>query len=150
MTYKNSSIDKIIDDVVKQLICYFKYCEFEYKEVINLKKKVNNACNIVIEAYKNKQLTKKEFINKMIQIKKIQFSSEVFTKFTECSLKNCYSINEKLLDDILEKLDKFYNIKYKKPAKYTVNEYKKIMMIYIKKREIMRIANSHEIKKKLN
>jgi len=40
MTYKNSSIDKIIDDVVKQLICYFKYCEFEYKEVINLKKKL--------------------------------------------------------------------------------------------------------------
>jgi len=41
--------------VVKQLTCYFKYCEFEYKEVTNLKKKVNNACNIVIEAYKNKQ-----------------------------------------------------------------------------------------------
>jgi hypothetical protein len=133
--------------VVKQLTCYFKYCEFEYKEVTNLKKKVNNACNIVIEAYKNKQLTKKEFINKMIQIRKIQFSSEVFTKFNKCSLKNCYSINEKLLDDILEKLDKFYNIKYKKPAKYTMNEYKKIMMIYIKEIEIMQIANLHAIKK---
>jgi hypothetical protein len=39
-------------------------------------------------------------------------------------------------------LDKIYNVKYKKPKKYTLKEYKKLMMTYIKVKEIMPIANS--------
>jgi hypothetical protein len=141
MTSKNYTID----DIIKQIYCYIKNCNVEYEEINILKNKVLNANKIVIDAYKNnnkKKLTKQEFIDKMMQIRKIQIDSETYTKFAKCSLKNCYSINVKILDNILEELSKNYNIKYKKPAKYTLKDYKNILLIYIKVREIMPIANS--------
>jgi hypothetical protein len=133
-----------IDDIIKQIYCYIKNCNVEYEEINILKNKVLNANKIVIDAYKNKnkKLTKQEFIDKMMEIRRIQFDSETFTKFSKCSLKNCYSINVKILDNILEELSKNYNIKYKKPAKYTLKDYKNILLMYIKVKEIMPIANS--------
>jgi len=138
MTSKNYTID----DIIKQIYCYIKNCNVEYEEINILKNKVLNANKIVIDAYKNKKLTKQEFIDKMMQIRKIQIDSETYTKFAKCSLKNCYSINVKILDNILEELSKNYNIKYKKPAKYTLKDYKNILLMYIKVKEIMPIANS--------
>jgi hypothetical protein len=142
MTSKNYTID----DIIEQIFCYIKNCNVEYEEINILKNKVLNANKIVIDAYKNKnndkKLTKQEFIDKMMQIRKIQFDSETFTKFSKCSLKNCYSINVKILDNILEELSNNYNIKYKKPAKYTLKDYKNILLMYIKVKEIMPIANS--------
>jgi hypothetical protein len=138
MTSKNYTID----DIIKQIFCYIKNCNVEYEEINILKNKVLNANKIVIDAYKNKKLTKQEFIDKMMQIRKIQIDSETYTKFAKCSLKNCYSINVKILDNILEELSKNYNIKYKKPAKYTLKDYKNILFMYIKVKEIMPIANS--------
>ena len=137
MTSKNYTID----DIIKQIFCYIKNCNVEYEEINILKNKVLNANKIVIDAYKNKKLTKQEFIDKMMQIRKIQIDSETYTKFAKCSLKNCYSINVKILDNILEELSKNYNIKYKKPAKYTLKDYKNILLMYIKVKEIMPIAN---------
>ena len=146
MSSKNYTYN--FNDIIEQLKCYSSNCENEYRDSVLLKQKVINASNIVIEAYKNKdndkykKLTKQEFIDKMMQIRKIQFDSETFTKFSKCSLKNCYSINVKILDNILEELSNNYNIKYKKPAKYTLKDYKNILLMYIKVKEIMPIANS--------
>ena len=78
----------------------------------------------------------------MMEIRKIQFDSEAFNKFSNCFLNKCYNIHEKLFDNIIMLLDKIYNIKYKKPKKYTLKEYKKLMMTYLKVTEIMPIANS--------
>jgi len=78
----------------------------------------------------------------MMEIRKIQFDSEVFNKFSNCFLNKCYNINEKLFDNIIMLLDKIYNIKYKKPKKYTLKDYKKLMIIYIKVKEIMPKDNS--------
>jgi hypothetical protein len=142
MTSKNYNID----DIIEQILCYGKNCNVEYEEINILKNKILNVNKIVIEAYKNKdndkKLTKQEFIDKMIEIRKIHLNSETYTKFAKCSLKNCYSINVQILNNILEELSKNYNIKYKKPAKYTLKDYKNILMIYIKVKEIMPIANS--------
>jgi len=134
-----------MNDIIEQFKCYASNCNNEFKDNILLKQKVINASNIVIEAYKNnndKKLTKKEFIDKMMEIRKIQFDSEVFNKFSECFLNKCYNNHEKLFDNIIMLLDKIYNVKYKKPKKYTLKEYKKLMMTYIKVKEIMPIANS--------
>jgi hypothetical protein len=137
-----------MNDIIEQFKCYVSNCDNEYKDAILLKQKVVNASNIVIEAYKNKdnvnakKLTKQEFINKMMEIRKIQFDSEVFNKFSNCFLNKCYNNHEKLFDNIIMLLDKIYNVKYKKPKKYTLKEYKKLMMTYIKVKEIMPIANS--------
>lgn len=96
---------------------------------------------IIIAAYKEKQLTKKEFIDKMIAIRKLQFESVEFTNFIQCVFKNCYDINKKMLDNILLIFnDK--KIKYKKPIKYTVKDYKKIMLLFIKHNDILPLANS--------
>jgi hypothetical protein len=146
MSSKNYTYN--FNDIIEQLKCYSSNCENEYRDSVLLKQKVINASNIVIEAYKNKdndkykKLTKQEFIDKMMQIRKIQFDSEVFNKFSECFLNKCYNIHEKLFDNIIMLLDKMYNVKYKKPSKYTLKEYKKLMMTYIKVKEIMPIANS--------
>jgi hypothetical protein len=139
-----------MNDIIEQIKCYVSNCDNEYKDAILLKQKVINASNIVIEAYKYKnkdnvnakKLTKQEFIDKMMEIRKIQFDSEAFNKFSNCFLNKCYNIHEKLFDNIIMLLDKIYNIKYKKPKKYTLKEYKKLMMTYIKVKEIMPIANS--------
>jgi len=134
-----------MNDIIEQFKCYASNCNNEFKDNILLEQKVINASNIVIEAYKNnndKKLTKKEFIDKMMEIRKIQFDSEVFNKFSECFLNKCYNNHEKLFDNIIMLLDKIYNVKYKKPKKYTLKEYKKLMMTYIKVKEIMPIANS--------
>jgi hypothetical protein len=134
-----------MNDIIEQIKCYVSNCDNEYKDNILLKQKVINASNIVIEAYRNnndKKLTKQEFIDKMMQIRKIQFDSEAFNKFSSCFLNKCYNIHEKLFDNIIMLLNKIYNVKYKKPKKYTLKEYKKLMMTYIKVKEIMPIANS--------
>jgi hypothetical protein len=139
-----------MNDIIEQIKCYVSNCDNEYKDAILLKQKVINASNIVIEAYKYKnkdnvnakKLTKQEFIDKMMQIRKIQFDSEAFNKFSNCFLNKCYNIHEKLFDNIIMLLDKMYNVKYKKPSKYTLKDYKKLMMTYIKVKEIMPIANS--------
>lgn len=142
---KSNNYTYNMNDIIEQIKCYVSNCDNEYKDNILLKQKVINASNIVIEAYRNnndKKLTKQEFIDKMMQIRKIQFDSEAFNKFSSCFLNKCYNIHEKLFDNIIMLLNKIYNVKYKKPKKYTLKEYKKLMMTYIKVKEIMPIANS--------
>lgn len=124
-------------DIIDQIKCYANYCEYENIESTLLKEKVINASKIIIDFYKEKKITKKEFIDNMIKIRKIQLNSKVFTNFAKCALKNCYKLIEKLFDNLL-----LSNIKYKKPVKYTLKDFKNIMMLYLKFKEIMPIANS--------
>ena len=134
-----------LNDIMKQLDCYFLKCNVEFKEVKVLKEKVRNATKIIIEIYKKGELTKKEFITNMIKIREIQLNSDIYTKFINCGLENCYDVHKKLCDNLLRILSN-YNVKYKKPAKYTLTDYKKIMLLYLKQIEILPIAN----KKTLN
>lgn len=130
-----------INDLTKQLECYYTKCGDYYNEILLLKDKVENASNIIINAYNEDRISKKEFINKMMQVRKIQINSIVYSNYVKCIIKNCYEVHKKLLDNILINLS-LINIKYKKIIDYKVNDFKNIMLLYLKHHIIMPIANS--------
>lgn len=130
-----------ITNIIKMVECNLKNCSNEYKEVISRKIKVMDECKIIIDDYKEKKLTKKEFIDKVMVIRKKHINSDIFSKFLTCGFKHCYDIHKQILDAILSYL-LIINIKYKKPIKYTVKDYKKIILLFVLHKEIMPIANS--------
>ena len=137
----NDTNSIMINNLTKQLECYYTKCSDNYNEILLLKDKVENASNIIINAYNEDRITKKEFINKMMQVRKIHINSIAYSNYVKCIIKNCYEVHKKLLDNILIDLS-LINIKYKKTTDYTVNDFKNIMLLYLKHKKIIPIANS--------
>lgn len=119
-----------INDIINQIDCYLISCNSEYKEMTVEKNKAAVACILAINAYHNNKITKKECIDTIMKINSIHINSDYFEKFAKCALKNCYEKIEKIFDAII------IFIKYKKPKKYTIKDWRNITTEYIKKQTI--------------
>jgi hypothetical protein len=112
-----------IDDLVKLTKCYTEKCKNEAETRKKLRTIWFNNSNKIFEDYKNKVITRKEFITKINKLDSAYFNSVESIAIHNCEIKECYDLLKIKLDHMAAKI----NYK-KKKEKYTIYDYKKIII----------------------
>ena len=112
-----------IDDLVKLTKCYTEKCKNEVEARKKLRTIWFNNSNKFFEDYKNKVITRKEFITKINKLDSTYFNSVESIAIHNCEIKECYDLLKIKLDHMAAKI----NYK-KKKEKYTIDDYKKIII----------------------
>jgi hypothetical protein len=119
------------------LKCYLKNCGKENKEVEEKFKSFNSAKKTLVKLYYNEKITKDKFILIMSKISIYHYNSLYYRDFAKCIFKNCYNSVVKYLNKIIK------DINYKKPTKYTIDDFIKIMIIRNKINVIKPLTNKY-------
>jgi hypothetical protein len=106
--------------------CRLAKCKKENNITYDSQVKYGEATLLAMSKYKNNEITKKEYIYYLTIISELELNSKFYRNDVKCQLKNCYESVENYLDYIISKLKK----KYKKPSKYTVDDFIKIMKLH--------------------
>jgi len=121
----------------KFLDCYLKNCGEKSKEVENKFNSYNAAKKNLVKLYSNEKITKEKFILIMSKISIYHFNSIYYRDFVKCIFKNCYNSVSKYLNTIIK------DINYKKPTKYSIDDFIKIMIIRNKNNVIKPLTNKY-------
>ena len=124
----------------KLITCYLYKCKKENKNVEDKFNSYNIAKKNLVKLYSNAKIPKEKFIIIMNKISIYHFNSLYYRDYVNCIFKNCYKYVSRQLD-IFSK-----EIKYKKPDKYTINDFIKIMIIRNKKYVIKPLIKKYEPK----
>ena len=119
--------EKDIIDYEKSISCYFNKCFPSYKELALKRGEYIDKKEELSLLFSKKELTKKEYLNKMRLLDEAHFYSDYYKRFATCIMDSCYKLCEKTLNEYLEKIP---NVKYKKPSKYTVDDFINIMKLF--------------------
>ncbi len=107
-------------DYIQQLVsCYETKCAKFQKKMKQERDKLFMISSKLYEDYKNKKISKKEFLKKGIDAENNYLNSRGHLQHIKCCLDNCYDLTKIKIDKIAKKND----------YKYDVNDYNKIMLL---------------------
>jgi hypothetical protein len=115
----------LLNIVHNKVDCNIEKCKNENNILIDNLVIYGKAKLLALNKFKNNIISKKEYLNYLIIIKKLELKTEFKQNEIKCALDNCYKLTEEYLDSIISTL----KIKYKKPSKYTIDDYIKIMLL---------------------
>jgi hypothetical protein len=124
----------------KLVNCYLDKCKKENKDVEDKFNSYNIAKKNLVKLYSNAKIPKEKFIIIMNKISIYHFNSLYYRDYVNCIFKNCYKYICRQLDIFSKELN------YKKPLKYTINDFIKIMIIRNKKNVIKPLTKKYEPK----
>ena len=112
-----------INNLIKLTTCYTNKCKKEAITRNKLRTIWMKNSNKIFEDYKNKIITRKEFIIKINKLDADYFNSVESIAIHNCEIKECYNLLKIKLDHMASKI----NYK-KKKENYTIDDYNKIII----------------------